>query len=125
MRLLFQSDDPSELAKVSEMLEQKGIPVFISSEETYRIRRSAVFFKKGLWVCLDEQYSDAARLLENPAHKVAKPADVDAFYRSLEKAQGEPLRGIWQNRDKILNVVVIIVVLLGIAAMAVLLHRSW
>ena len=127
MRLLFESESPVELTQAMELLEEKGIPVFISSEETYRLRPSRVLYKKGLWVCLEEQFSDAAKLLKNPNHEVAKPVDVEAFNRSLEEAQKEPLRGLWLNRDKILNVVLSVVVVAIVAAVviAVLSHNNF
>jgi hypothetical protein len=64
MRLLFESESQDELARAKELLEEKGIPVFISSEETYRMRPGAVLYKKGLWVCLDGQFSDALKVVE-------------------------------------------------------------
>ena len=122
MRLLFESESQTELTQAKELLEGKGIPVFISSEETYRLRPSYILYKKGLWICLEEQFSDAAKLLKNPSHEVAQPVDTEAFHRSLEEAQKEPLRGLWLNRDKILNIVLIIVIvtLAIVAAIAVL-----
>ena len=120
MRLLFESEIPSELTEAKELLEQKGIPAFISDEETYRVRPSAVLYKKGLWVCLEEQYGDAVKLLKNPDHEVIKPVDVETFYRSLEEAQKEPLRNLWLYRDKILNIVFITVALVAIVVAAML-----
>lgn len=127
MRLLFESESQDELAQARGLLEEKGIPVFISSEETYRLRPSRLLYKKGLWVCLEEQFSDAAKLLKNPSHQVARPVDVVAFQRSLEEAQKEPLRDLWQSRDKILNVVlsVVVVVLIVAVAIAVLSHNNF
>lgn len=119
MRLLFESESHDELTRAKELLEGKGIPVFISSEETYRMRPSAVLYKKGLWVCLEGQFSDAIKLLKNPSHEVAQPVDVEAFYHSLEAAQKEPLRGLWLRRDKILNVVLSIVLIALVAAAAI------
>lgn len=127
MRLLFESESPAELSQAKELLEEKGIPVFISSEETYRLRPSRLIYKKGLWVCLEAQFSDAARLLKSPSHQVARPVDVEEFHRSLEEAQREPLRGLWLNRDKILNVILSVVVaaLVVAAVIAILSHNKF
>lgn len=111
MRLLFEGESSDELNNTKELLESRGIPVFISGTESFRMRPLSVLYKKGLWVCLDEQFEDAAMLLKTPDHEVTNPVDVDAFHSSLEKLQREPLRGLWLNRDKILNTVSIIVVL--------------
>ena len=127
MRLLFESENSDELTQAKELLEEKGIPVFISSEETYRHRPSRVLYKRGLWVCLEEQFSDAAKLLKNPSHRVARQVDVEAFHRSLEEAQKEPFRGLWLNRDRILNVVlsVVVVALVVAAIIALLSHNNF
>lgn len=127
MRLLFESESQDELARAKELLEENGIPVFISSEETYRMRPSAVLYKKGLWICLEGQFSDALKLLKNPNHEVAQPVDVEEFHHSLEEAQKEPLRGLGLNGDRILNVVmsIVIVAIIVMAAMVALSHNNF
>ena len=110
MRLLFESENPSELTEARDLLEENGIPVFISSQETYRIRSSAVLFKKGLWVCLDEHFQDAAALLKDPNHQVAQPVDVEAFHQSLEQAQKQPLSALGLDKDRVLNFIVLVIV---------------
>jgi hypothetical protein len=82
----------------------------VSSEETYRLRRLLVFYKKGLWVCLDEQFNDAVKLLANPNHDVAMPVDVEVFHQILEQAKQEPLGSLLIEKDKILNIVLLVVI---------------
>ena len=87
MRLLFESQSSTDLSLAKELLEENGIPVFISSEQTFQLKPSLVLHRKGLWICLDEQFSDAAKLLKNPSHAVSKPVDVVAFHFSLGESQ--------------------------------------
>ena len=116
MRLLFESESGSELAEAKELLEESGIPAFISSQETYRVRSSATLFKRGLWVCLEEQYQDAAALLKDPNHRVAWPVDVEAFHRSLEEAQKQPFSALGLDKDKLLNFVMAVLIIAFVAA---------
>jgi hypothetical protein len=71
--------------------------VFISSEETFRMTPWFTGYKKGLWVCLDEQYRDALALLKNPEHQVTQPVDVEAFHRELEASKRQPLNALGIN----------------------------
>ena len=67
------------------------------------------------------------KLLKNPSYEVSQPVDVEAFHRSLEAAQKEPLRSLWLSRDKILNVVlsIVIVAVIAAAAVAALSHNNF
>ena len=122
MRLLFESQSSTDLSLAKELLEENGIPVFISSEQTFQLKPSLVLHRKGLWICLDEQFSDAAKLLKNPSHAVSKPVDVIAFHRSLEESQKESFNSLWINKDKIFNFVLSVVLIgfIGAVVIAVL-----
>lgn len=122
MRLLFESQSSTDLSLAKELLEENGIPVFISSEKTFQLKPSLVLHKKGLWICLDEQFSDATKLLKNPSHAVSKPVDVVAFHSSLEESQKESLNSLWINKDKIFNFVLSVVLIgfIGAVVIAVL-----
>jgi hypothetical protein len=116
MRLLFESRDSAELAGAKTLLESSGIPVFISGTESFRLRPLLVLYRKGLWICLDEQLQDAMVLLKNPNHRVAKPVDVEAFHQSLEQAQKQPLGALGLDAEKVLNAVMVVVVIALLAA---------
>lgn len=110
MRLLFESGSTDELDNTKALLESNGIPVFISSEETFLMRPGFTGYKKGLWVCLDEQYRDALALLKNPDHQVAQSVDVEAFHRELEASKRQPLQALGVNLNKFLNVVLVLII---------------
>jgi len=120
MQLLFESESSEKINSTKELLESRGIPVFISGTESFRMRPLLVLYRKGVWVCLDEQFDDAVMLLKNPDHEVSNPVDVDAFHSSLEQLQREPFRCLWLNRDNVFNIVVSIIILVLIVVTVVL-----
>ena len=87
MRLLLESTDSNHLLSVRLLLEQNGIPVFVSSANTHNLLSHYAGVKKGLWVCLDMHYADAVALLTNPEHEVNEPVDIRDFEQVL--AAGE------------------------------------
>lgn len=42
-----------------------------------------------VWVCLDEQFEDAYRFMEDDSHEISCPVNVDEFYRAAEEAKKE------------------------------------
>lgn len=121
MKLLVNTRDQEYLADVRHLLEKKGIPVFISSSHTYRIRPMYTAYKKGLWVYLDSQWEDAKALLSNSSHTVAEPVDVKAFYASAEK-EGHTYRNELFN--KFMNILVIGIVLFLVIVFAVKIYAT-
>ena len=103
MRLLFESANTEELEQKRALLENKGIPVFISGEESYRVRPLLVAYEKGFWVCIDAQYHDAQALLVNKDHHVVAQVDVELFHRDLLKLQKDPMHKIFGNGKAFLN----------------------
>ena len=71
MKLLSQYYSVPEAEEASSILREKGILTHVSGKtsNTYRIITGAV--KVGLWVVLDQQYSDACELLKNRDHRVS------------------------------------------------------
>ena len=112
MRLLFESGNADELENKRSLLESRGIPVFISGTESFRLRPLLVGYKKGFWVLIDEQYDDARALLKDKNHKIAMPVDPEAFHREFEQVQQEPLSMVFGGGEAFLNQLAIIAALL-------------
>jgi hypothetical protein len=76
MRLLSNFHDPDERTRVGNLLESHGIPVFRQGGMSFGLSRHALF------VCLDEQYSDALALLKNANHEVRNPVNIEQFEKA-------------------------------------------
>jgi hypothetical protein len=114
MRLLFESTSEAELAAARLCLKERGIPVFISSARTYHTFTGG---KRGLWVCLEQHFEDAQAVLRDPSHRVARPIDVDDFYRALEEVGRQPLSAMGINPTTLLNIVVVAAMLAGLGVL--------
>jgi len=112
MKLLFESGDTEELESKRRLLESRGIPVFISGTESFRLRRLLVGYKKGFWIFIDDQYEDALALLKNKNHKIIMPVDSEAFHREFEQVQKEPLSMVFGSDEAFLNRLAIVGALL-------------
>jgi hypothetical protein len=107
MELLLESGDDNYLFEVKHRLESKGIPVFISGEETFRVAPGNTGLKKGLWVMVNSQLDDARLLLENPDHKVSSPIDISEFQTIASEAQH--LTTSYEKITKIILIVLVVV----------------
>ena len=85
MKLVVNDRDLEELYSLKTLLESKGIPAYISGEGTARVL-PFLMSKPALWIYIDEQYEEAAKLLHDPDYDVVNRVDIDRFY---ELAQHE------------------------------------
>lgn len=86
MRLLTQIVDPNELIQIRILFESKGIPIFISNEDS--ARNFGLIYparKYGIFVVYEDQYSDAAKLLKDETHVVSNPVDMDEYRTHLQQ----------------------------------------
>ncbi len=101
MRLLAFFDDPDGAAALNRRLRAAGIMTRIGGIDphTYRPPRADAI-QVGLWVVLDEQYADAIKLLDDPAHvprRVLSATEMDAIERAAERRSRDPVRR-WLDR---------------------------
>jgi hypothetical protein len=85
MKLLRICYDPQEAHRIRELLEGKGIPVYIRSEGARAANEWLVF------VCLEPQFDDAQTILQFPSHSPAEPVDVGQFKKDIEAAGIDPV----------------------------------
>jgi hypothetical protein len=81
MRFLANLDPQSETHRVRELLRRKGIPTITAPGGGFPLRPR----QDALFVCLDEHYDDALRLLSDNAHEVANPVDVEQYELSAAR----------------------------------------
>ncbi len=95
MKLLLRGNDRSEVDRVKLLLESRGIPVFVSNEDSARNMGTFLAVKQyGLFIVLDYQFHDATALLDDDTHEVAEPVDVAEYYRTVEHARPAALQKI-------------------------------
>jgi hypothetical protein len=92
MKLLFSTLDMNRAMDAKLLLEQKGIPVFLSNKHQYHIRRSIPNLV-GVWLYINNQKADAIKILKNPDYQASQPVDVKTFYNSLEEGIEAKTRG--------------------------------
>ncbi|HKP66230.1 MAG TPA: hypothetical protein VJX31_06360 [Casimicrobiaceae bacterium] len=83
MRRLAYVYSADEQARITELLEGNGIPIYCQAGTR------AVPFIGGrsystIFVCINSQYDDAVALLANENHEVRNPVDVEAFKTAAE-----------------------------------------
>jgi hypothetical protein len=78
MKLLETYGDAQEARRVCELLEEKGIPIFVEGVGVRGVPQAAVF------VCIDSQFKDALTILQFPSHEPAQPIDAMQFHRDID-----------------------------------------
>lgn len=114
MQLLTSVDTAEEADRIQQIFDASGVPVFIEVDYTRSnpSERLASFGYR-VHVYVDEQETDARRLLENPDYEVAKPIDCKLFYADLDRVEAERLARVPEQVDRTMNWLVS----LGIAAL--------
>ena len=107
MKIVAEAHDAEELTRVTQLLHSKGIPTFGRSHGS----RYQVHWK--IFVCLDEQFEDAAAVLQNPDHTPLLQVDVEAF---LAEADARNLDAIADSARWTLALVALAVFLIFIVA---------
>lgn len=87
MKILFHSTSKREIENAKSLLESKGVPAFIGSENSGPALGFVIANKYTLWACLDGQYEDAIKVLNNPDHEVLEPVDPAEFQRFIENSK--------------------------------------
>ena len=87
MKLVTLYVDPGDASEARSRLRKAGVMAEVSCVDPHVIRPSRSGAERiGLWVVLDEQFEDAARLLENPDHvpkRVLTPEEMNKIDSSL------------------------------------------
>lgn len=90
MRLLTYFADPTDATELSARLRDAGVLTRIGGVDphVYRPPRADAM-RVGVWVVLDDQFADAARLLDDPAHVPRRVLSADEMVK-IERAAAAP-----------------------------------
>ncbi|MFA5633032.1 MAG: DUF2007 domain-containing protein [Porticoccaceae bacterium] len=88
--------DKREAETKAALLRRHGIAAFLSDSHTRSLAGSAAFrgYQQSVWVALEEQFSDAQALMENPNYKVKtalSESELEDVERHAEKAMSAAL----------------------------------
>ena len=89
MKLVTKSTDVNHLHILKDLLEANGIPAVIKGANTARMITPFLMTEPSLWVYLDEQHSDAEKLVLDPDYEVGNSIDVDEFYLATREVAEE------------------------------------
>jgi hypothetical protein len=85
MEFITRFHDADTLARVCQLLREKGIPTFQQKAEGRRMGHQWALF-----ACLDEQAEDARRVIHDPRHEPELAVDAIAFEHAIAES-GEGL----------------------------------
>lgn len=88
MKQIHQARDKSEAEQLKYLLESRGIPAFISNTPRVSFRK-ALHQAPTVWVYLDFQAGDAARLVTDPEHEIDQAVDVEEFYALMNSPEAK------------------------------------
>ena len=110
MKLLTSSSDSQYLASMKHLLDENGIPAFVSNEDTNRMIPIGIA-KASLWVYIDDQFDEAKQLLKDPDYEVINKVDMDTFHE-LESSMKEGTTSlVGALRDLLIRGVVLLMVM--------------
>ena len=107
MKLLSSSSDSQYLTSMKHLLDENGIPAFVSNEDTNRMIPIGIA-KASLWVYIDEQYDEAMCLLKDPDYVVINKVDMDSFHELENTMQEEKTSLVGALRDIMIRGVVLL-----------------
>jgi len=82
MELVYQSADQIEVNNIKSLLEDNGIPSFITNENTNNLRRHS-FTGMGVFIHINTQREEAIKLINNPNHIVKNKVDIIKYYEHI------------------------------------------
>ena len=99
MRRLFSTIDRTEALNAKFALEANGVPIYIGGEHSGPAPGFVNADSYTVWVCLDDQFEDAYKFIEDESHEISRPIDVAEFYRSAEESKQ---KDSFLNSDRIM-----------------------
>ena len=82
MKIVYKTNDVNEAHNICQLLENKGIPSQVR-ENGLTNRGSHIPNGNEVWIYLNEQHTDAVKLINDPNHNVANSLDIEEFYSNL------------------------------------------
>jgi hypothetical protein len=100
-----------------QRLERSGIAVIVQSPLTVKVSQST---RHLVFAAIEEQHADAMQLLNNPEHKVQHPVDPAEFAAHIRSSSAQKVAHQTINRALVW---IVLVLLLGVALVAMLVTR--
>ena len=107
MKLLTSSSDSQYLSSMKHLLDENGIPAFVSNEDTNRMIPIGIA-KASLWVYIDEQYDEAMMLLKDPDYEVINKVDMETFHELENSMEDSKTSLVGALRDLLIRGVVLL-----------------
>ena len=107
MKLLTSSSDSQYLSSMKHLLDENGIPAFVSNEDTNRMIPIGIA-KASLWVYIDEQYDEAMLLLKDPDYEVINKVDMETFHELENSMEDSKTSLVGALRDLLIRGVVLL-----------------
>lgn len=99
MKKLFSTIDRTEALNAKFALESNGVPIYIGGEHAGPAPGFVNADSYTVWVCLDGQFEDACKFIEDDSYEISCPVDVAEFYRAADGGEGREPR--WGS-DKVM-----------------------
>lgn len=81
MRRVYQADNIHEAEEIKSLLEDNGIPSFVTDKHTRRIGLMP-YIKNSVLVYINNQKAEALRLISNRSYDVQNRVNVTDFYET-------------------------------------------
>lgn len=107
MKLLTSSSDSQYLSSMKHLMDENGIPAFVSNEDTNRMIPIGIA-KASLWVYIDDQYGEAMMLLKDPDYEVINKVDMETFHELENSMEDSKTSLVGALRDLLIRGVVLL-----------------
>jgi len=87
MKYVYKATTSEGANEIKTLLENAGIPASISNSNFASLNLFFIPHSLGVFIYEPSQYHDAIALINNHAHIVSNPLDIEAFYNSLNSEQ--------------------------------------
>ena len=85
MKLVYQSNNKTDAAKIVFLLQSKGIPAFIANKSLRRLLPNTNSI--GVFIHLNSQQKDAQSLIRDPSYSVESSINIKDFYKQTHSAE--------------------------------------
>ena len=83
MKLVQKLNDPNIANELVNLLEDNGVPAILNSNGLEN-RGTHIPDGHEIWIYINNQYSEARKLIADNAYQVKNPVDITEFYKEIE-----------------------------------------
>jgi len=83
MKLVQKFNDQNIANELVNILEDNGVPAILNSNE---LENRGTHIPEGyeVWIYINDQYSEARKLIADNNHEIKNPVDINEFYKKIE-----------------------------------------